>query len=76
MSKNKSGFDNVNGYRVGQGASDLIQGYKQGMAQNGTPDWSRMSAFRGSEGGCHIGSNTPTTARHGAPFGKPPTTNY
>lgn len=76
MSKNKPGFDNVNGFRVGQGVNDLIQGYNQGTAQNGTPDWSRTSAYCGPAGGCHTGSNTPTLGRGGAPFGKPPTTNY
>ncbi|MCF7844060.1 hypothetical protein K9M47_04195 [Candidatus Gracilibacteria bacterium] len=70
MSKDKPGFTNTGSGIAGQGVSDVIAGIKQGNAQNGTPDFSRASAYSGSNSGVHTGSNTPTTGRHGGPFGK------
>ncbi len=63
----KNGFTKVDGGIAGQGVSDVIQGIKQGTAQNGTPDYSRVSSYNGTKG-VHTGSSTPTVGRHGKDF--------
>lgn len=65
----KPGFTSVPGGVAGQGVGDLISGFNQGVAQNGTPDYSRVSSYGGQNSGVHTGSHTPTTGRHGGPFG-------
>lgn len=65
----RPGFTNVPGGIAGQNANDLIQGYNQGMEQNGVPDYSRISSYHGDNQGVHTGSTTPTIGRHGGTFG-------
>ncbi len=65
----KPGFTDVPGGIAGQGVNDLIQGYNQGMNQNGTPDYSRVSSYHGNDHGVHTGQDTPTFGRHGGTFG-------
>lgn len=65
----KPGFTDVPGGIAGQGVSDLIQGFNQGMKNNGMPDFSRISSYQGNDQGVHTGSDTPTFARHGGNFG-------
>ncbi len=65
----KSGFTSTPGGVTGQSANDVMEGMKQGVSENGTPDYSRVSSYSGADKGVHTGSSTPTTGRHGTPFG-------
>ncbi len=65
----KPGFTDTPGGVSGQGTSDVVEGMNQGMSNNGTPDYSRVSSYSGADKGVHAGSDTPTTSRHGGTFG-------
>ena len=47
----------VNDFKVVQGASELIEGFKYN-------DFSRVSCYGGNDQGVHTGSNSPTIGRH------------
>ena len=62
MAKFRIDIGNGQSMKVNQGAGDLKAAYQ--YAKGGTPDYSRISAYRGADVGVHTGSKSPTVARH------------
>lgn len=64
--------DDEGQFTIKQGVKEIIVGIKQGGGDPQTGeggDYSRISAYRGKDEGLHTGSKSPTTGRHGEPFG-------
>lgn len=62
MKFNDNGFT----FNVGQSLNDLKKGFDP--KTNEFIDFSRISAYSGSDKGIHTGANSQTKARHGQPF--------